>query len=279
MKTTFSTRRPRSLPFSKWQNQSILMPLPIVLIIVWLTLAIGNANAQDPTRLEPAPPTAPNQVATPAQATTSNSLRPDAGQQLISQGLEFEKQGRWGEAFSFYQSALKKHPKNQSLQSRRNIARLHFDLERRYSDSGYLETLRSASGTRALQVYAEILAKIQSYYVDEPSWQSLVNHGAASLEIAIHDPAFQRTNMGSQPNRTQLKKAMTSIRSTLRNYPGKKSKRRLFGRQRDQSNRSGSAECSDPVQRLRVRFWHRRCPRPVFLVHDREPIHGNHGPD
>ncbi len=156
-----------------------------------------------------------------SSGTNANSTQPAVANQdqlVLSQGVEFEKQGRWGEAFSLYNRAVKKHPSNEKLRKRRNIARLHFDLERRYSDSAYLKTLKGSSGTKSQQVYADVLAKIQSYYVDEPNWQSLVNHGAASLEIAIYDKTFRNKNIVRKVDANEMRQALISIRNTLKNF-------------------------------------------------------------
>ena len=148
--------------------------------------------------------------------TISTSISPD--QLVLNQGQEFEKQGRWGEALSFYQRAVKKHPSNRKIAQRRNIARLHYDLERRYGDSGYVKTLRTTNGSTSLQVYADILAKVQSYYVDKPNWQSLVNHGAASLEIALYDKRFRQQNL-KDTTPSKIQNAIRTIRKTLKSFP------------------------------------------------------------
>ncbi len=166
------------------------------------------------------------QAVQPTQSAATDSLSPttsakptlSADQLVLHRGQEFEKQGRWGDALALYQRAVKKHPTNRKIAQRRNIARLHYDLDRRYSDSGYLKTLRTANGSTALQVYADVLTKVQSYYVEKPNWQSLVNHGAASLEIALYDKAFQQHN-AKKIDAAKLQNAIKSIRHTLRSFP------------------------------------------------------------
>ena len=169
-----------------------------------------------PVESQPAPQTQPHILSTAIQDTQAAD---DAGSEpFISQGELFEKEGRWGEALSLYQNAVKQQPNNVYLQRKRNVARLHFDLDRRYSDSSYIQTLQQSDGSRALQVYSDILAKVNSFYVDEPNWQALTNYGAASLELALQNPQFQRNNL-AEVNSEQVRQAVRALRQTLQSMP------------------------------------------------------------
>jgi len=55
--------------------------------------------------------------------------------QVLVEGRNLEQQGLWGEALSVYQSALKADPNNETVKTRRAVARIHYDLERRAQDS------------------------------------------------------------------------------------------------------------------------------------------------
>ena len=125
-------------------------------------------------------------ASTSAQSTASAA---DASSTLL-EGRDLEKSGRWGEALGLYQQFLRSHPIDEDIQRRRSVARLHFDLERRYSDSSFIRTIQTSETSSALTVYAEVLAKIQSYYVDTPNWSELASFGLTSLEIAMMDPEF-----------------------------------------------------------------------------------------
>ena len=86
-------------------------------------------------------------------------------EQLLLEGKNLEQQGRWGEALSIYQSALKVDPASEIIKTRRAVARIHYDLERRYSDGSFIDTIHSTDAQTAMGVYSEVLLKIQSYYV------------------------------------------------------------------------------------------------------------------
>ena len=113
----------------------------------------------------------------------------------LTEGRGLEKDGRWGEALGLYQQFLRSHPVDKSIQQRRSVARLHFDLERRYSDSSFIQTVKSSETSAALTVYAEVLGKIQSYYVQTPNWAELASFGLTSLEIALMNPEFRQANL------------------------------------------------------------------------------------
>lgn len=140
-------------------------------------------------------------------------------EKILEEGLQLEREGHWGEALSLYQQSLKEIPNHAELERRRALARIHFDLNRRYSDSSFLKTIAETGGTKALNVYAEVLLKIQSYYVDQPDWNQLAGYGLTSLEVAMYNPEFVKANMGSGVSKAQIATAIQETRSRLKQYP------------------------------------------------------------
>lgn len=114
---------------------------------------------------------------------------------VLEEGTAFETNGQWGEALTLYQRALKDDPKNQALVTRRAVARIHYDLERRYSDTSFIKTIRETNAKTSMNVYAEVLLKVQSYYVDQPNWADLASYGLTSLEVALMSPDFRQINL------------------------------------------------------------------------------------
>jgi carboxyl-terminal processing protease len=133
---------------------------------------------------------------------------------VLAEGAELEKSRRWGEALNVYQQALKKYPQNAELKQRRAVARIHYDLSRRYSDSSFVQTIGSTDGNTALNVYAEILLKVQSYYVDEPNWADLASYGLTSLEVALMSPEFRRINLTGVSDE-QIRQTILTTRNRL----------------------------------------------------------------
>ncbi len=137
--------------------------------------------------------------------------------QLITTGKQLERQGRWGEALNHYQHALKVVPDDPQIRTRRSIARIHFDLSRRYSDASYLETLAHFDGNTALNLYSEVLLKIQSYHVERPDWDNVLRHGLASMEIALSDATFRKLNLPGAADET-IQAAVDEMNSVLRKF-------------------------------------------------------------
>jgi carboxyl-terminal processing protease len=118
---------------------------------------------------------------------------------VLRNGRSLESDGRWGEALGVYQAGLKSNPKNELLKTRRAVSRIHYDLDRRYSDASFIQSVDSTDGATAASVYAEVLLKIQSYYVDEPDWAELASYGLTSLEVALLSKDFRAKHL---PNLT-----------------------------------------------------------------------------
>ena len=128
---------------------------------------------------------------------------------IIERGVVLEKNAQWGEALSLYQQATRDYPDNESIKTRRAVARIHFDLDRRYSDTSFLKTINTVDVNTSANVYAEVLLKVQSYYVDQPNWADLASYGLTSLEVALMSPEFRTNNL---PNISE-----SQVRSTILN--------------------------------------------------------------
>ena len=148
----------------------------------------------------------------PLAESTANAT--DAATTLL-EGRDLEKSGRWGDALGLYQQFLRTHPVDENIKRRRSVARLHFDLERRYSDSSFIRTIETSETSSALTVYAEVLAKIQSYYVETPNWSELASFGLTSLEIAMMDPEFRAENLQGI-SETQIRDVILQTREELK---------------------------------------------------------------
>ena len=178
----------------------------------WLLLAFSLLVLQ-PSTLTAQTGVVTNEFSQPAIAVTPNA-KPDSAQQFVEQGKRLESTGSWGDALSLYQKAIKSFPNNDKLIERRTIARIHYDLQRRYSDNSFRKTLQASNRTESLNVYSEVLLKVQSYYVDQPDWARLASFGLHSLEFAIRSPEFRQTNIPKVSD-SEIQNAIGKIRSSL----------------------------------------------------------------
>ncbi len=111
-------------------------------------------------------------------------------QAAIEVGLKLEQQRRWTDAINHYESAAREAADNATLQQRLLICRLHHDVQRRYQDSSFLQSVSEFGTQQALDLYAEMLANMDTHYVDGVDWRKLIRHGSASLEVALTEPLF-----------------------------------------------------------------------------------------
>jgi len=132
-----------------------------------------------------------------AQLPTTISISDPSGEiaDLLRRGRQLELERRWSEALMHYEDAVRLHPQETSLRERFDTVRLHFDLHRRYADMSFRSSLKELSTERALNLYGQVLLKIEAHYVELPCWKALVEHGAASLAVALEEPDFIEQNV------------------------------------------------------------------------------------
>jgi carboxyl-terminal processing protease len=142
-------------------------------------------------------PAAPDRAdAAHAEATTAIRVAPEAAHlretidALLDEGIQLESSRRWGEALAHYEEAMRTHGESDKLLERATVARIHFDIVRRYSDHSFRDMLANLSTGEALSLYGEVLRKVESHYVQSPNWRRIVACGADSLDVAMTDSTF-----------------------------------------------------------------------------------------
>lgn len=122
------------------------------------------------------------------------ALPATADSAVIERGISFEQQNRWSDALAHYEQAVRKFPNDRQLQQRFDVARLHYSIERRYTDPSFLDSIRTLNAQQAADLYADLLAKIDAHYVSQPPWNDLVRRGVDSLNVALTKTDFLRQN-------------------------------------------------------------------------------------
>ncbi|HET6883075.1 MAG TPA: S41 family peptidase [Pirellulales bacterium] len=134
-----------------------------------------------------------------AQQTAATSSAVAAGDteiaELLNRGQRLESEHRWGEALTIYEDAHRQHPAARHIEQRLQLCRIHYDLARRYGDRSFRDTIAGLSSRQALDLYSEVLLKIQAHYVDAPDWRRLADFGHTSLQVALADPLFAEANL------------------------------------------------------------------------------------
>ena len=138
-----------------------------------------------------APATTFGQVRIPDEARIDEA----AFREVLANGEQLERQGRWGEALTHYEDALRLHGFDASVQHKANLARLRYDVGRRYTDQSYVRSVQQMTREDALKLYDEVLRKIQASYVDSPQWSEVSREGLKQLDVALKEDAFNRKNL------------------------------------------------------------------------------------
>lgn len=122
------------------------------------------------------------------------SLGSDA-EQASRTGTRLERTRKWPEAIEHYEAALKSWPDDEDLTRGLRRSKIHFGVERRYSDGSFLRSLSTLTRTEALHLFDEVYAKVRSHYVDPVNVTDYVAHGTESLYFALDDERFIEHNL------------------------------------------------------------------------------------
>jgi carboxyl-terminal processing protease len=157
---------------------------------LWLPLALVGVCCAG------VPPTAQAQVTRSAEPVfVAPELPPESSvEAVLAKGAQLESLGRWGEAVTHYEEALRSNPGHKILEGREDLAKLHFSLERRYADRSFLQSVQTLSPQQAAGLYLELSRKINTHYVTSPPWQRLAARGTTAIELALVDPTFCAAN-------------------------------------------------------------------------------------
>ena len=128
---------------------------------------------------------------------TSEVVISQEEQAALTRGLELEQAQLWSDAIRHYETAFRQSPNSTKLYQRLIISRLHFDVARRYQDESFLTSLERLGTSQVLDLYSEILANLQTHYVDQVDWDRLMIHGTAALEVALTEQKFLSTTLAN----------------------------------------------------------------------------------
>jgi carboxyl-terminal processing protease len=180
-------------------------------------------------------------------AASVESVLPGDPDAALERGLDAERAKNWMAAIDVYHQALERWPSRADISRRLRLCEIHLKLNRRYSDTSFRTVLLRLPHDQAVDLYDEVLERIQSNYVDPVSFEPLCRHGLDNLEVALRDPYFVKTNApNSTPERvTWLRDSLRQHRAQL-NVPDRSSAIRLALTASDLA-RQGIGMSSTPV--------------------------------
>ncbi len=160
------------------QRMTLIARSLLVRSLIAVAIAAGTASFTTAQELVSATPVEVN-------------LRPiDPEADALEKGIELERSQMWSDAIQHYESETRNHPASAKLYQRLIISRLHHDVNRRYQDESFVASIRELNVTQALDLYSEVLANLQTHYVDQVDWSRIQIHGTAALEVALTEKRF-----------------------------------------------------------------------------------------
>jgi carboxyl-terminal processing protease len=163
------------------------------------------ASSQGLTFTKPNIPTA-----APAAAGMPNAEANSAISRVLDSGRTLEMGGHWADALTKYEEALHEYPEDHALQVAFDVARLHYSLEQRYDDRSFREALKTMRPQQSLELYTDLLGKIDAHYYTDPPYQAMTQRGAAAMNIALADENFLR-NQGIRVRGQQIDQLRAEI--------------------------------------------------------------------
>ncbi|MBW3541160.1 MAG: S41 family peptidase [Planctomycetes bacterium] len=147
-------------------------------------------------------------VAVP-KAAAQSAARAEDDRLAVQTGARLERGRRWLDAIEHYEKTLRRWPDNQQLRYGLRRSKIHFSIDRRYSDRSFETSLLPLSRHAALDRFDEVLYQVKLSYVEPVSSTSFVAHGTESLYLALADEKFERANLqGVDAERVQKLRAV-----------------------------------------------------------------------
>lgn len=146
-----------------------------------------------------------------AQPTRSQAPPLDV---FLSRAGKLEHQNLWQQAADVYERACRIFPDRPELREKWQKAERLYSLSRRYHDPSYLGELLHLDDLEVLDLYREVISKINTHYVENISFDRMIQLGYRSLNLALNDPTFLAT---SAP--TMSAQSVAALRAALANCP------------------------------------------------------------
>lgn len=153
-----------------------------------------------------------------AAGPTTVAARNVSLDQMITAGVEYERGRQWLEAIEHYEKATKQWPEASEITYGLRRSKIHFSIERRYTDNSFLQRMLTLPRFEALTLVDELLSKVQDDYITPISSTSFAAHGTESLYLGLANPRFLQTNLpGVAPEK--ISRVRQALKTTYWNKP------------------------------------------------------------
>ena len=110
-------------------------------------------------------------------------------------GEQLENSHQWVDAITLYEAAIEAWKNDEGLTYALRRTRIHFGVDRRYSDRSFENQLLTKGRAEAFDLYEDILSRVQYEYVDSISVTRFAAHGTESLYMALKNDKFLSRNV------------------------------------------------------------------------------------
>tara|TARA_B100000809_G_scaffold262294_1_gene312947 strand:+ start:504 stop:2153 length:1650 start_codon:yes stop_codon:yes gene_type:complete len=138
---------------------------------------------------------------------------PAKQQSAIATGRQLEISRRWSDALSHYQTANDRWPDTNELKHGLRRSRIQCGILHRYADRSFRQQLLSIPERDALGLFDDLLARVQSSFVEPITMTAFVAHGTESLYLSLANQKFLDKHLGGQARARSA--AIRSLRRTL----------------------------------------------------------------
>lgn len=111
-------------------------------------------------------------------------------QDTSSVGEAYEQTRQWVNAIRMYESSLETFPTNETLKYALRRTRVHFAIDRRYSDVSFEDQMLRQTRSESLDLMEDVLTRVQMEYVDEVKPTKFIAHGTESFYMALGNQRF-----------------------------------------------------------------------------------------
>ncbi len=142
----------------------------------------------------------PVTITSPASAAEESGVDVSAyldSASALRAGETLETSRQWLEAIELYEASLRRWENDEALTYALRRTRVHFGIDRRYTDRSFEDRLLSQGRAEALNLFEDILSRVQFEYVDTISIKKFVAHGTESLYMALGNERFLKRNVSS----------------------------------------------------------------------------------
>lgn len=128
----------------------------------------------------------------------------------LGRGESLEASREWVQAIRFYEAALEKFEEDPDLKYALRRTRVHFGIDRRYSDNSFEKRMLLQGRSEALDLMEDVMTRVQLEYVDPVSATKFVAHGTESFYMALGNDRFLKANV-----RGNQSEAVSRVRQRL----------------------------------------------------------------